>query len=154
MTLVHFHSFGQECTYILPVMQQFTHHTRTDGSQLRFGKQEDRFNSAQLAVDVGYAFLVLEILHGTDTTHDEARSLLFCKVYSKSALGKHLHPRFVLVELANAIQTLLYRHQAMLVFIDTNTDNHLIHETQRTLHDGMVSEGKGIESTGKYCFFH
>jgi len=109
-------------------MQQLTDDTRTDGRVFRFGKKKDSLDTTQLTVDVSNAFFILKVLDRTDTTENYSRSLFLSEIHGQSAIGNHLDTRFVGINLTDAFQTLLDRHQATLAFVDANADDDFIHK--------------------------
>ena len=66
-------------------MQQFPYHTRTDGRIFGLGKEENRIDATQLAIDIGYTFFVLKILYSPDATENDSSFLLLSKIDGQSA---------------------------------------------------------------------
>ena len=42
----------------------------------------------------------------------------------------------------------------ILVFVDTDPDDYLVHKGECTFHYRIMTDGEGVECTREYCFSH
>ena len=72
--------------YILSELQQFAYGSGTYAGQFRFRKEQNGFNSCQLAVYIGNRFLVLEILYRAYAAYNQTGIHFFGEVNGQTVV--------------------------------------------------------------------
>lgn len=112
---------------------------------LRFGKEQQRFDTRNVSVQVGYGLFVFKIGYGTYSPQD-CRNVSFlsfdnCQV----VVGDDFDPGFVGKQFPQHIHSLVGGIKASFRIVDTDGDDDFVEDLQSPTSNRCMPEGERIE---------
>src|SRR5690606_38961837 len=126
----------------------------TDIGGARSGQQKDGLDFGQLSVGMGNGLFELEVRGIAESPKDEIGPDLPTEVDGHSLIGHHLDLGFPFKGLFDKPDTLLQGEHIFFVGIDPNGDHQFVKKGKPPFYDIVMSQGKGIEGTGKKSTSH
>ena len=115
----------------------------------RFRKKNKCLDPAQLAVHVGYALFIFEIVHRTNAAQDKAGIHLLGEVDRQRVVRHNPYARLVLVEIPDCLQPFLQREMSTFRVVDTDRNNDLVHQLEPAAYQRFVPDRERIERSGE-----
>ena len=115
----------------------------------RFRKKNKSLDPAQLAVHVGYALFIFEIVHRTNAAQDKTGIHLSGEIDRQRVVLHDPYARFVLIEFPDCLQSFLQREMGPLRVVDTDRNDDLVHQFEPTAYQRFVPDRERVERPGK-----
>ena len=114
-----------------------------------FRKKNKCLDPAQLAVHIGYALFIFEIIHRTNTAQDKPGIHLLGEIDRQGVVRHDPYARFVLVELLDRLQPFLQWEIGSFRVVDTDRNDDLVHQFESSAYQRFVPDRERIERSGE-----
>lgn len=122
--------------------------------ETRVREDDYGLNASQLAVDFSDVTLKFEVFYIADTTDNEFCTFALGEINGEVIIAGDTYAFLLIVKTLNVCYTLCRAESALLVDIETDSNDNLIKKGKRTLDNVGMADGERVKRPGENGYSH